>query len=210
MDGLEDRALAVLEYWFGKGFQNAPLDGMPPADRLKIWFEGGTEVDKEILDLFGTDVEHLSLGLYDTWIEHPYNGLAAVLLMDQFTRNIYRGKPQAFFLDFKARTWANHLLTTGRAAVLTRIQRCFLFLPFEHSEELEDQERCVKLYVSEVESVGPDSLCGPYLRMALHYAVQHRDVIAKWGRFPHRNAILGRQSTPEEEDGLQDGSIKKF
>ncbi|MCY1012744.1 DUF924 domain-containing protein [Nannocystis pusilla] len=122
--------------------------------------------------------------------------MALVILLDQFPRNMFRGTPEAFASDAKAREVANAALDAGHEHALTQEERLFLYLPLEHSEELADQERCVELMRALDETP-----------MWLDYAVRHRDVIARFGRFPHRNAVLGRESTAEEcEFLMQPGS----
>ncbi|WP_338089144.1 DUF924 family protein [Nannocystis pusilla] len=135
-------------------------------------------------------------GALDGWGAAPRGALALVILLDQFPRNMFRGTPEAFASDAKAREVANAALDAGHEHALTQEERLFLYLPLEHSEELADQERCVELMRALDETP-----------MWLDYAVRHRDVIARFGRFPHRNAVLGRESTAEEcEFLMQPGS----
>lgn len=158
----------------------------------------------------------------------PHAQLAGVILADQFARNVYRGTARAFALDEKAREWANELraLPAYRGA-LPAPHRYFCLLPLMHSEQLDDQE----LLVAEVEKElalalektkdkqataagaaegGEPSPAAKMWADIRKYAVAHRDVVAKWGRFPHRNPILGRASTAEEAAGLADGSIPRW
>ncbi|KAG2496755.1 hypothetical protein HYH03_005164 [Edaphochlamys debaryana] len=140
--------------------------------------------------------------------------VAGIILMDQFTRNAYRGTPRAFSLDTKALEWADFAVASGTDKKLPAILRIFSYFPYMHSEDLAVQEKGVGLYRSAAEKyeAGGDRTvaAGAKCREALSYAEGHRDLIARWGRFPHRNAVLGRESTPEEAAGLADGSIRTY
>ena len=157
----------------------------------KQWFEKDQEFDRLIQKRFGPLVEAASMGKLEDWHETPRGALAYILLLDQFTRNIYRGSGQAFAADAKARAAAIKVLVEGYDLDFPDREKTFLYLPFEHSEELEDQERCVALF----EALGDDKLTD--------YAVRHRDIIARFGRFPHRNDVLGRESTDAEQEFLK-------
>jgi len=136
-------------------------------------------------------------GHLDGWADGDPGLLALVLLLDQFTRNIHRGSAQAFAGDPAALALARHAVAAGRHQRLPLIHRVFLYLPLEHSEKLADQDRCVALF----RALGEDS-AHPLVTEFTRYAKAHRDVIARFGRFPHRNAALGRPSTPAEQDWL--------
>ncbi|KAG2440776.1 hypothetical protein HXX76_003632 [Chlamydomonas incerta] len=208
-----DRAEAVLEYWFGPGVATAD-DSYVPKDKMKLWFMGGPEVDQYITEHFSADVEAVRDGTYDDWrsAASPRTTAAGIILMDQFTRNIFRGKPEAFALDGKALSWSQQAVADGSAAKLPAILKYFVLMPYMHSEELAVQEAGVVLFrqAAEAAEAGGHQAAAGVLRGALSYQEAHRDVIKAWGRFPHRNAILGRASTLEELAGLADGSIKKF
>ncbi|KXZ51363.1 hypothetical protein GPECTOR_13g852 [Gonium pectorale] len=213
-DTLPERARVVLEYWFGPGFAKAD-NTFAPRDKMKLWFGGGKEVDEYITATFGADVRHVAEGQYDSWRDAgPLSLLAGVILMDQFSRNIYRNTPQAFALDAKALDWVEGAVASGADAQLPAMLRYFAYMPYMHAEDLAMQERGVQLFRAAAEATaaeGPAAAdAAGSLRAALGYAEAHRDMVAAWGRFPHRNAILGRASTPAEEAGLADGSIKKF
>jgi len=235
-----DLASAILAYWFGEGYESRP-PYFWPTERAALWFKGGPAVDEEIKQKFGADLEAIAAGEFDDWQRSTYPCLAGVILMDQFSRNLHRGTAQAFALDPKSRQWASYLLASGRATELAAYQRAFLYLTFEHSEALEDQERAVKLFQQDVEQVqealsqasntataaaaaggeigGAEAETAEVagykellksLDWMLQFAVAHRDVIAKWGRFPHRNQLLGREATPEEVQGMKEGTIPKW
>jgi len=132
-------------------------------------------------------------GKYETWRREPPGCRAGVLLLDQVPRNVYRGTPRAFITDPAARVVTRHALAEGfDQALATTAERMFLYMPLEHSENLKDQQDCVRLVA------GLDGAAE-----FLSYAARHRDVIARFGRFPHRNAILGRESTEEEIEFLK-------
>ncbi|GFR51927.1 hypothetical protein Agub_g14413 [Astrephomene gubernaculifera] len=212
---LPERARAVLEYWFGPEFATSE-ESFVPKDKMRLWFQGGPDVDQYITEHFGNDVRLVGEGKYDSWSHNgnPLSTLAGIVLMDQFTRNIHRGQPAAFQLDSQALAWADRAVAEGADQRLPPMLRYFVYMPYMHAEDLAVQERGVQLFRTATETTaaaGPAcAAAASCLRMALSYAEAHRDVIASWGRFPHRNAILGRESTAAEVAGLADGSIKKF
>jgi uncharacterized protein (DUF924 family) len=168
----------VLDFWF--------------ADHAKpLWFEKDPAFDASIRERFAGLIEAGGAGALDDWLETPEGALALVLLLDQFPRNIHRGRPLAFAYDAKAREVAKAALARGHDRALPEDRRFFFYLPLEHSEDLADQERSVALF----EALGDPQM--------IDYAVRHREIIARFGRFPHRNAILGRPATPEEEVFLE-------
>jgi uncharacterized protein (DUF924 family) len=166
----------VLTFWFDGNFE----------DRRKVWFIKSNDFDAKIKIKFGDDVEKASTATYDFRTQTPEGALGLIILLDQFPRNIFRGNPQTFATDLKALRIAKQAVADGLDANLTVVQKVFFYLPFEHSENMEDQNQALKLF----EALGDES----YLK----YAVAHRDVIERFGRFPHRNKMLGRASTEEE------------
>ena len=175
---------------------------MTPDDVLAFWFADGSGVWREVwfkrTDQFDTacrgfrDALAAALrGALDGWAASPRGALALVILLDQFPRNIHRGSRLAFAGDPAARAIADAAITAGFERALTPVERVFLYLPFEHSEDLADQDRSVALF---------ETLAGePDMARTIDYAHRHRDVIRRFGRFPHRNAILGRTNTPAED-----------
>lgn len=176
-------------YWFG------PLDdaGMADAAKDKLWFQSTPEDDEVCQIRFGQLVKEAVAGGLEEWAESDKGLVALILLLDQFTRTIYRGTPNAFSGDARALSIAQHCIAHGHHQRLPAIHQVFLYLPLEHAEDLEVQQECVELFEELSAVTGLDAMAG-YTR----YAVAHRDVIAKFGRFPHRNAILGRESTADE------------
>ncbi len=168
---------------------------------LAFWFAPGTKprrfardgsFDAELRDRFGPLAAAAAEGRLDRRAGTPRGALGLVLLLDQLPRNLHRGDPRAFAQDEKARAVASAALAAGHDAALGQDERLFLYLPFEHSEDLADQERSVALFT---ELGAPEWL---------DYAVRHRDIVRRFGRFPHRNAALGRASTEEELDFLRE------
>ncbi|MDP2810505.1 MAG: DUF924 family protein [Rhodocyclaceae bacterium] len=181
---------AVLDFWF-----------LPPAHSghgqyRPEWFRKDEAFDAAIRERFGAVVEAVLTSISGDGPDEAQ--LARILLLDQFTRNIHRNTPRAFAGDTQALRLAVALVAAGRDKNLSPWQRCFAYLPFEHSESLLDQERAVALFAGlrrEMQQAAFDS--------AYDYALRHREAIARFGRFPHRNAILGRVSTAEEIEFLK-------
>jgi uncharacterized protein (DUF924 family) len=171
----DHRARDVLEFWF-----NPALDA---AQRNKRWFGKDPAFDADIRGRFLAVYEQAAAGQLDAWKRSSHECLALVILLDQFPRNMFRGEARAFATDAMAREAARALL--ARADELSPDERLFAWLPFEHSESLEDQNLAC-------------DLIAPLGEELLRYAQRHREIIERFGRFPHRNAILGRTSTPEE------------
>jgi uncharacterized protein (DUF924 family) len=178
------RLQAVLDFWFGA--VDAPDYGTP----RKAWFEKSDAFDAEIRQHFARDLDVAAAGGFDHLTHTPLGALAVLVMLDQFSRNLFRGQARAFAADAKAREIADRAIRAGHDRQLSPAQRMFMYLPFEHSESLADQNRGVALY----ESLPP----GTYRDEAVDYARRHQVIVARFGRFPHRNAALGRDSTPEE------------
>lgn len=183
----------ILEFWFGQ------LDsaGMPVENRNGLWFGRDDTIDALLRDRFGDWLERAIAGELDHWADSDRGLVALVILLDQFSRNIHRGSARAFAADPKALALARQAIASGRHASLPAIHQVFLYLPLEHCEALETQEHCVALFRELAARTGHDLAAG-----FERYAVAHRDVIARFGRFPHRNALLGRQSTAGELEYL--------
>ena len=180
----------ILDFWFG-----AP--GSPEHDRPRpVWFQADPNFDAAIRARFAATQARAAAGALDHLQESARGGLALVLLLDQFPRNLFRRDPRAYASDAKARAVAGRLLDTGRDRALSPIARKFLFLPFEHSETLADQNRSVALFRALAEETGDDT--------GIYWAERHHEIIARFGRFPHRNAVLGRETTPAEAEFLKE------
>jgi uncharacterized protein (DUF924 family) len=160
------------------------------------WFISDPDFDEDIKTLFGCAPEQALSGSYDKWGEQASECLALILILDQFPRNIFRGSPKAFAFDEAAKTAAKKIIEQGFDQSYQLPLKRFLYLPFMHSEKLEDQRYCIELCEK---ANDPDGV---------NFGQIHLDVIEKFNRFPHRNEVLGRQSTPEEIKFLKDGGFQ--
>lgn len=190
---------AVLEFWFGPDRNDLPLVDA----RHDRWFRPDPELDREIRQRFTDLVWRARTGALDSWTLRPEGRLALILVLDQFTRQIYRGTARAFENDTRALGYAIEGLHSGADRVLNLFERAFFYLPLEHSELLEDQDRSVAAFERLVCDTSP--LWQARARSFLTHAREHRDIVRRFGRFPHRNAILGRTSSPEERAYLNAG-----
>jgi uncharacterized protein (DUF924 family) len=181
----------VRDFWFGE--PDSAIEGQPRRE----WFVKKDAFDAGIRTRFGAAIEQALQGGLREWDEEgPQGVLARILVLDQFTRNAFRNTPRSFEGDALALAAARMLVDAGADKTLAPWQRSFVYMPFEHAEDAYMQERAVELFsVLAAEHPGFDE--------TLDYAHRHRSVIARFGRFPHRNAILGRVSTPEETEFLR-------
>lgn len=181
----------VLRFWFG---DQAAADEVDQS-RQRIWFVKNPAVDREIRERFGDLLDPGRDGELG-WKDTPRGRLALILLLDQFPRNIFRGTADAFAYDPAALQLCLEGLDRGADQSCGLIERAFCYLPLEHAESLEYQERSVELF----RTLLADAPANRQKTFAsfFDYAVRHRDIIARFGRFPHRNEILGRRSTSEE------------
>lgn len=182
----------LLAFWFG----GADDDAAVAREQARLWWSKDPETDRLIEERY---VGALSLAAnrdFLSWPENPRGRLARVILLDQLPRNIYRGRPEAFAWDALARREANAALAVGDEAVLRPIERVFLYMPFEHAEDMALQDLAVEKFAALCRQI-PESSRSIFQGF-LDYAIRHRDIIRRFGRFPHRNAILERPSTVEE------------
>lgn len=179
----------MLRFWFGE----PDADGILP--RRAEWFRKDPAFDESIRSRFGELHRQARAGHIDAWRLAPASALAFVIVTDQFPRNLYRGSPDTYSTDRMALDCARMMVERGWDLQLAPIERWFVYLPYEHSESLADQRECLRLF----ERVAVE----PRLADVPEWAVKHMEVIERFGRFPHRNAILGRASTPEEVDFLK-------
>ena len=180
MPGTVSRAAGVLEFWFG----------VPAGKSRAEWFRKDDAFDAQIRERFGALHKAASRRELEHWRAQPDSMVALVVVLDQFSRNLYRGDGRAFAQDAHARECAREALARGDDARRLPVQRQFLYLPFEHSEDRLDQGLCVRL-MSQLEAFDET-------RGLTEWARRHEAIIDRFGRFPHRNAALGRESTPEE------------
>lgn len=176
----------ILDFWFGPAGQSAEA----AAAHAQRWFKVDPAFDADIRRRFFDLYQAACAGRYAHWLQDAESGLALLIVLDQFPRNLFRGTAAAFGSDALARQAADSLLARGLDQALPLPQRGFLYLPFMHSEDLADQERCLALHEALLHEGAPAG--------GRDYARAHRDIIARFGRFPHRNAQLGRASTAEE------------
>jgi uncharacterized protein (DUF924 family) len=179
----------ILDFWFGRP------DETDYGKSRQFWFNKNPEFDKEVQTRFQTDYELAASGKLDNWKDSPHSCLALIILLDQFPRNMFRGEAKAFATDSQALLVAKHAVTQGFDRELLPVKRWFIYLPFEHSETLEDQHLAVELNQQLTEY--------PECKDALKYAILHLKIIEQFGRFPHRNKILGRETTPKEAEFLK-------
>ncbi|MBS3996536.1 MAG: DUF924 domain-containing protein [Hydrogenophaga sp.] len=195
----EATAQEVLDFWLGDGL----LNDWPSTDHHTLWFGGQATHDHQIAQRFGGLVaEALAGGLTD-WEDALHSRLALVILLDQFTRNVHRGQARAFAGDARAQHLVRATLARQQDRLLPRVGRVFLYMPLMHAEDLALQNECVERFSYLVDTATVE--LRDTLASNLRFARQHRDIIATFGRFPYRNAVLGRPSTPAEIEFLKDG-----
>ena len=204
----ERRAQDVLDFWFG-------ADPMAPdqlSQRMRLWF-GGDEPpeiralrDESLTARFGSLAQSAAAGHLDAWVSSPHRLLALVLLLDQFPRSIHRGTAAAFAQDERALELVMAGLQTGADATLTPIQRVFFYMPMQHSESPDIQEESVAAF-RRLALEAPLEQRSLY-QNCLKFAQLHQRIVARFGRFPHRNAVLGRQDSPAEEAFLRDETMR--
>lgn len=190
----------ILSFWFGDGLDQ----GWPSPSRNKLWFRADAGVDAEIEARFADQVSLALMGELVEWEAKPLSRLALILLLDQFPRHIWRGTARAFAGDHRAVTLTNEGLATGMIEKLPWIGRVFFCMPLMHVEDLDLQNLGVSEYRRMVE--GAPSEIAEGIRANLDFAIEHRDVIQRFGRFPHRNGVLGREDTQPEKLYLLEGS----
>lgn len=189
----DPRIAEVLSYWLGAA-QPTDADALT---RQPLWFAKSDATDDQIRTRFGPLVEEALSGALDGWAGSAQGRLALIVLLDQFTRNLFRGTPQSFAGDAQALQLALDGILAGHDADLPTVARIFCYLPLEHAEDGPLQAQSVAAF-TQLHDLAPPALRG-LLAGTLDYALKHQDVITRFGRFPHRNPILGRSSTPAEE-----------
>ena len=187
----------MLDYWLG----DAKNDAEAADEKMKLWFKKSETTDADIAEHFLDLMAPLANGLAQEWADQGLQQrLAAIIALDQFSRNLFRDTKHAFANDPLALSLTKDTLSKGEDARLSEVERIFLYLPLEHSEDMADQDLSVHKYTELAEDARPafKALC----ENTLDYAIRHRDVIDQYGRFPHRNAILKRTNTDAETDYL--------
>ena len=203
--GQAEEALAVNRFWFGP----APPTPQTVNDRQRLWFGVGTTpqqqaaIDAMVRERFGTQMQRAACGEFDAWAASPRRCLALILLLDQFPRSAFRGTPRAFATDERALALTLCAVQAAADAVLSPIERAFLCMPLQHAERLDVQEESLSAYRRLVQEA-PEQF-RPFLAGVHALAKRHHSTVARFGRFPERNRILGRPSTPEEITFLSAG-----
>jgi uncharacterized protein (DUF924 family) len=192
------RIREILDFWFREQELSAPQIDR----RMDIWFGEDPVFDHEIKKEFSGDVERACQGKLDHWAADPHGRLALILLVDQFRRNMYRNTADAFSMDKLALKLCVEGAMEKKDKGLTPIQKVFFYMPLQHTESRKVQAKSVELFNRLAESVSP-TYQETFLTVA-QFAELHKDIIDQFGRFPHRNQLLGRANTPEEEEYLAD------
>ncbi len=196
----DTRQNAVLEYWFGD-----LKEGEAPTDEvIAKWWGKDQKTDDYIRENFGRDLEEAARGELARWEETPRGTLALVIVLDQFSRNVYRDDPRAFAQDRLALEIAGTGISKGFDKGLHPVMRVFFYMPFMHSEDMAMQERSLELFrgLEDEFSQVPD--VSEMLSSNRDFAERHYNIVKRFGRYPHRNATLGRESTPEEIEFLKE------
>ncbi len=196
---MDTRIQEIIDYWYGNPVNEATFID----ERFDLWFGKSDQADEEIKELFTNDVEKLIAGEYEYWLSSPKGRLASIILIDQFCRQIYRGTPGAFEHDPLALKFCLDGIDIGHDLALSRPLRYFYYLPLEHAENLDHQRQCVAAYQAMVDDAPTEDIKKIYTE-AVGYADKHLVIIERFGRFPHRNEILGRESTTEEIEFLKE------
>jgi uncharacterized protein (DUF924 family) len=189
METANPLAEEILTFWFGP-------PGGPPLANQGLWWSKDPELDARIAVRFGTALEAAARGAYEEWTAAPRSALALVVLLDQLSRNVWRGTPRAFAQDERALRVSLAGQERGHDRQLAPVERWFFYMPLMHAEDPAIQQQAVRTFARLADEAPPDlrQAC----ELALDFAERHRVIVERFGRFPHRNAILGRPSTPEE------------
>ncbi len=187
----------VLDFWFGE----LDAHGLADGEHRQRWFRKDPGFDATIRERFGALREAVLAGERDGWLDSPRGVLASIIALDQFSRNMFRGAPAMYEADDRAIELTLTLLDRGWEGELPTHHRTFALMPLMHSERIEQQDRCVAGFEALRDS--REGVARDQVANNLRYAVGHRDIVARFGRFPHRNEILGRTSTTDEEAFLE-------
>jgi uncharacterized protein (DUF924 family) len=188
----------VLEFWIGA----LDANGIADAEHTRRWWTHDAAFDTQVSTRFGALHEAVARGEHEAWLASPRGLLAYVIVLDQFSRNMFRGSARTFAHDAQALRAALQGIARGDDRVLACDERTFLYMPLMHCEAVAHQDRCVDLFAALARSVAPAAR-ERYVNY-LEFAQRHRDIVNRFGRFPHRNAQLGRDSTADELAFLQE------
>ncbi|MCV2885070.1 DUF924 domain-containing protein [Aestuariibacter sp. AA17] len=194
----EEVVAKILTFWFGE-----LKDGIANPEKSSQWYEASAKFDEEVTSHFHADYQKAKLGKLDDLAEHPRGALALIILLDQMPRNMFRGKAEAFETDLHALQICLAGLEAKFDKQLAFAERLFFYHPLEHAESLEHQQLCVELMADLMNEHKGNKR--DIAKVALKFALSHRNIIEEFGRFPHRNAVLNRQSTSSELFYLAEG-----
>lgn len=200
---MSDDYEAIINFWLGDAGDSAEA----LQSRSRVWFSADPELDAEIRSRFGGLLASEAQGVYEGWQAAPRGRLGLIILFDQFPRNVYRGTARAFAFDGKALSLSQTGIDAGLDQSLGSLERMFFYMPLQHAEASDPQDRSVALF--EALTASCPSGQRRFFELSLSFAREHRDLIARFGRFPHRNRLLGREST-EEEIAYLEGGGKTF
>lgn len=193
-----DPVESILSFWFGE----LDSEGRADASHTASWFKKDPAFDAEIVKRFTPAYDALTQGALPSWAQGPRGVLGAILVLDQFSRNMFRDSEKMYSFDSLALRLAHEFIALGFDEGAPLAHRVFSYMPLMHSERLVDQDRCVTLFDRFADQLNGDA--EKAIRFNLKFAIAHRDIVARFGRFPHRNAILNRESTVEETAFLQE------
>ncbi len=194
---MEVLAESILNFWFG----DISGDGTVDAEKSKRWFKKDEIFDKSIERVYGSYLDTAVMGGLDRWANDPKSITALIVMLDQFPRNVYRGLEKSFIYDKKALALANLAVDKNYYKEVPAVCAYFQAMPFMHSEDIKMQDKGIKQFEWLIENTEGD--VKKMMEMALDFAQKHRVIIEKYGRFPHRNAALYRESTAEEVEFLK-------
>jgi uncharacterized protein (DUF924 family) len=190
----------ILSYWFGL----ARTEPSAVPQQYSLWFDDSPKTDAELHRRFAREYDMAVVGKRRAWEETARGRLALIILLDQFSRNFFRGRPEAFAHDGTAQRLCLEGMAQELDLQLSPMERGFFYMPLQHAEQVHLQERSVGAYTRLADDVGPE--WKPHIENMLEFALEHRDVIRRFSRFPHRNPILGRPSTAEEQAYMRSGA----
>lgn len=191
----------LIEFWFDR----TPANQTEIDESMRRWYGGGSDLDAELEARFSDNMARAASGELDPWAGTARGCLALILLLDQCPRNAFRGESGAFAQDDRALGWTQEGMARGLDLELEPLQRMFFYMPMQHAESVEIQERSVAVFEDLARDAEPEYLQN-CLSASAEYARLHRDIIVRFGRFPHRNVVLNRDTTPEEREYLAKGA----
>ena len=187
----------LLSFWIGDAASSPEIAG----SKSKLWFMSSVAADDDLRSKFGELLARAEQGELENWAIALSSSLALVILLDQFSRNIYRGTSRAFANDAAALSISKNIVASNKHKALKPIEQVFLYLPYEHSESVDDQAESVLLFQSLLQDA--ESEWHPQLEGFMSHAIEHKNIIDEFGRFPHRNKVMGRKNSDAEERYLQ-------